>query len=212
MVSVHFTRKAKSMLFSFLLSMVHGLLKWFLERKVAEFERTNHYDMGYARTILEASPRALITLHRAGALGQYRGPLSPSAQCGVKLVAALHEDCGPCLQLGITLALHAGIAQETIVRVICGEPTGDADTDLVVNFSRSVLNKTSEESELRQRVLDRYGQDGLTAVAFSLTGTRMYPMLKAVLGHAQCYPVVNVGERAVRLHDPATFIPTAVLQ
>lgn len=200
------------MLFSFLLSMVHGLLKWFLKRKVAEFERTNHYDMGYARTILEANPGALITLHRAGALGQYRGPLSPSAQCGVKLVAALHEDCGPCLQLGVTLALHAGIAQETIVRVISGEPTGDADTDLVVNFSRAVLSKAPDEGELREQVLGRYGQDGLTAVAFSLTGTRMYPMLKAVLGHAHCYPVVKVGERSVRLHDPASLTATPVLQ
>lgn len=185
------------MLFSFLLSMADGVLKWFLGRKVAEFERANHYDMGYARAILDTNPHALVALHRAGGLAQYRGPLSASAQCGVKLVATLHEDCGPCLQLGITLGLRAGVSQDTIARVICGEPTGDADTDLVVNFARSVLSKGSEEPELRQHVLDRYGQDGLIAVAFSLTGTRMYPMLKAVLGYAQCYPAVQVGQRSV---------------
>jgi hypothetical protein len=189
------------MLFSFLLSIADVFLKWYLGRKVAEFERVNHYDMGYARTILSANPQALIALHRAAGLGQFRGPLSTSAQTAVKLVGTLHEDCGPCLQLGVTLGLRAGVPQDTIARVISGEPTGDQDTDLVVNFARAVLSKAPEEAELRQQVIDRYGQDGLTAVAFSLTGTRMYPMLKAVLGYAQCYPVVQVGQRSVRLHD-----------
>src|SRR5690606_2482141 len=187
------------MLLSFLLSISHTVLKWFLRRKVAEFERVNHYDMGYARAILDANPHAMIALHRAGALAQYRGPLSESARHGVKLVASLHEDCGPCLQLGVTMALAAGLPRETIVSVICREPTGDPDTDLVVNFARAVLSKSREETTLREAVVARFGQDGLTTVAFALTGTRMYPMLKAVLGYAECYPVVQVGAESIDL-------------
>lgn len=195
------------MLFSFLLNISHTVLKWFLRRKVAEFERDNHYDMSYARVILDANPRAMIALHRAGALAQYRGPLSESARNGVKLVAALHEDCGPCLQLGVTMALAAGVPRETIVSVICREPTRDPDTDLVVNFARAVLSKSAEEPTLREEVLRRFGQDGLTAVAFALTGTRMYPMLKAVLGYAECYPVVQVGADSIDLGAIAQLTP-----
>lgn len=188
------------MLYSFLFLISNSVLKWFLRRKVSEFERAYDYDMGYARQMLEANPSALIALHRVGALSAYRGPLSASAQAGVKLVAALHEDCGPCLQLGITMALRAGVPQATIVAVLCREPTGDADTDLVVTFARAVLQKRAEESDLREQVLARYGQDGVTAVAFSVTGTRMYPMIKAILGHAHCYPAVMVGKNSVQLH------------
>lgn len=188
------------MLFSFFLSISHTLLKWILRRKVAEFERANHYDMGYARAILEGNPQALLALHRAAGLARYRGPLGRTAHHAVKLVAALHEDCGPCLQLGVTLALHSGVDEAAIAHVICGESTGDPDADLVVALARAVLADDTDADALRQRVVDRFGQDGLTAVAFALTGTRMYPMLKAVLGYAQCYPAVTVGKEEIRLH------------
>lgn len=205
---LHTRRKvSRAMLFSFLLSISHTVLKWFLLRKVTEFERVNHYDMGYARQILEANPGALLALHRAGALAQYRGPLSNSARHGVKLVAALHEDCGPCLQLGVSMALAAGVPRETVVSVICREKTRDPDTDLVVDFARAVLSKSSAESALREQVVARFGQDGLTTVAFALTGTRMYPMLKAVLGYAQCYPVVTVGAESIDLRSAAPLTP-----
>jgi AhpD family alkylhydroperoxidase len=195
------------MLSSLLLSISHTILKWFLRRKVAQFERVNHYDMGYARSILEANPRAMLALHRAGALAQYRGPLSATARYGIKLVAALHEDCGPCLQLCVSMALAAGVPRETIASVICREPTRDPDTDLVVNFARAVLAKEVEETELRERVVARFGQDGLTTVAFALTGTRMYPMLKAVLGYAECYPIVTVGTESIDLRATAPLTP-----
>jgi len=160
------------MLLSFLLDISHTVLKWFLRRRIAEFERVNHYDMGYMRVMLDANPQAALALHRAGVLSRYRGPLSKSAHHGVKLVAALHEDCGPCLQLGVTMALAARMPREAIVSVLCREPTHDPDTDLVVNFARAVLSKSAEESELRERVVARFGQDGLTAVAFAGFGPR----------------------------------------
>lgn len=187
------------MLYSFFFSISHTLLEWVLRRKVAEFERVNHYDMGYARAILEGNPQALLTLHRAAGLARYRGPLGATAHHAVRLAAAMHEDCGPCLQLGITMALRAGVSESAIAHVICGEPTGDAEADLVVALARAVLADAPDAVDLRERVVDRFGQDGLTAVAFALTGSRMYPMLKAVLGYAQCYPVVTVGKDAISL-------------
>lgn len=196
------------MLFSFLADISHTTLTWFLRRKIAEFERVNHYDMGYARAILAANPRALLTLKRAGALSQYRGPLSDAARHGVKLVAALHEDCGPCIQLGVTMALAAGVPRETIVAVLCREPTHDPDTDLVVDFARAVVSESDAQVVLREQVVARFGTDGLTTVAFALVGTRMYPMLKAVLGYGQCYPVVTVGADSIDLRTLAPVTHT----
>lgn len=187
------------MLVSFLLSILNGVVKWLLVRKVAQFERDNHYDMTYARTILDANPAALLTLHRAGGMAQYRGPLSPSAHFGAKLVASLHDDCGPCLQLGVTMALRAGVSNDVVTHVLCNEPTGDQDVDLVVSFSKAVLSKSTNEGELREQVLQRFGRDGLTAIGLSIAGVRIYPMLKAVLGYAECYPAVRVGSRSVPL-------------
>lgn len=195
------------MLESFLLSMFPKALSWLLRRRLAEFERLYDCDMSYSRAMLEANPLSVLTVHRAGGLSRYRGPLSASAHHAVRIVADLHEDCGPCLQLAVTMALQAGVPKRTVVALICGDRTGEKDVDLVTDFARAVLAQEDAQAELRERVLARYGQDGLTAVAFALTGARMYPMLKAVLGYAQCYPAVSVGEQLVRL--PAAKPPIA---
>lgn len=71
--------------------------------------------------------------------------------------------------------------------------------DLVVSFSKAVLSKSTNEGELREQVLQRFGRDGLTAIGLSIAGVRIYPMLKAVLGYAECYPAVRVGSRSVPL-------------
>jgi hypothetical protein len=104
-----------------------------------------------------------------------------------------------CLQLGITLALRAGLPGTFIQAVVSRQTSGDADADLAVRFCRSVLEHGEDESTLREAVVQRFGQDGLTALAFSLVGTRMYPMLKAVLGHSVCYPAVTIDGQAVNL-------------
>ncbi len=180
------------------------MLKWLLRKRIDAFERTNNYDMAYARAMLEANPHALIRFSRAVELGQYRGPLPEPVWYAVKLVAAEHEDCGPCLQLGVTLAQRAGIADDLIARTIAHEATGNPDVDLVVGFCRSVLGRSDDEQALRERVVGRFGPDGLTAIAFTLNGTRLYPMLKAVLGYGMCYPSVQVGSKTVALHGTSS--------
>src|SRR5690606_24978223 len=177
------------------------MLKWLLRRRIDAFERANNYNMDYARAMLDGNPRALIRFSRAAERGQYRGPLPERVSYAVKLVAAEHEDCGPCLQLGVTLAQRAGIADDLIARTIAHEATGDPDVDLVVGFCRSVLARSDDEHTRRERVVERFGQDGLTAIAFTLNGTRLYPMLKAVLGYGMCYASVQVGSKTVALNS-----------
>jgi hypothetical protein len=187
------------MLFSFPASLFGSVQKWFVRRHVRAFERTYNYDMSYVHEILEGDPRAVLLVNRVGEMARYAGPLPRDVAHCIGLVGALHEDCGPCLQLGVTFAMRAKVPNDTIARVISGEATGNADIDLAVAFCRSVLAQAATEAALREQIVARFGQRGLTAIAFSLTGKRMYPMLKRVLGYAQCYPVVQVGERNVRI-------------
>lgn len=183
------------MIFTFLAP----IQKWFIRRHIRAFERANDYDMTYVHEILDSDPNAVLVLNRVGEMSHYAGPLPKDVSYAIGLVAAMHEDCGPCLQLGVTLAMKAHVPDDLIARVISGEDTGNADVDLAVQFCRAVLQHSPSESELRDKVVARFGHGGLTATAFSLTGTRMYPMLKRVLGHAHCYPAVRVGTRSVRL-------------
>ncbi len=168
------------------------------------FERANNYDMSYVHEMLESDPNAVLVFNRVGQMARYVGPLPRDVAHCIGLVATLHEDCGPCLQLGVTFAMRAQVPHELIARVISGEPTGNTDVDLAVAFCQAVLRQEPNEGELREKVVHRFGHSGLTAMAFSLTGKRMYPMIKRVLGYAHCYPVVQVGARSVRLATHAT--------
>lgn len=180
-------------------SFLASVQKWFIRRHVRAFERANDYDMTYVHEILDSDPNAVMILNRVSQMSHYAGPLPRDVAYAIGLVAAMHEDCGPCLQLGVTMAMKAHVPHETIARVISGEQTNNADVDLAVAFCQAVLRQAPNESDLREMVLAKFGRQGLTAMAFSLTGTRMYPMLKRVLGHAHCYPAVNVGNHRVKL-------------
>ena len=200
------------MLLSFVTSLLSPFQKWFLRRSVRAFERANNYDMAYVREMLESDPNAVQVFNRVGQIARYHGPLPRDVAHCIGLVATLHEDCGPCLQLGVTFAMRANVPHDTIARVISGELTNDADVDLAVAFSKAVLTRAPTETTLREQVVARFGQSGLTAMAFSLTGKRMYPMLKRVLGYAHCYPVVQVGERNVRLRSQSQQLHTSALK
>ncbi len=179
------------------------MLKWFLGRQLRKFERAYDYDMAYAHAMLEANPKSLFVLQRVGGMASYHGTLRPRAAHLAKLVGSIHEDCGPCVQLGVKLCQQAGIPDPMIEAVVRSEATNDPDVDLVIAYCRTVLADGPEQAALRDQLVARFGQDGLTAVAFVVTAGRTYPMLKKLLGHGVCALHVDVGGESVPLRRAA---------
>jgi hypothetical protein len=48
------------------------MLKWFLRRQIAAFERTWNYDASYIREMIDADPRAMMVFGKVQGLSQYR--------------------------------------------------------------------------------------------------------------------------------------------
>ena len=84
------------------------MLKWFLRRQIAAFERTWNYDASYIREMIDADPRAMMVFGKVQGLSQYRKDVPLAAYCAAGLVAVMAEDCGPCTQLGIDMAQREG--------------------------------------------------------------------------------------------------------
>jgi hypothetical protein len=72
------------------------MMKWFLRRWIAKFERTWNYDAGYLRDVLDADPRALMAFSKVAAIGNYHKDVPPAAYCAAGIVGTMSEDCGPC--------------------------------------------------------------------------------------------------------------------
>ncbi|HEY1880832.1 MAG TPA: hypothetical protein VGG68_12960 [Caulobacteraceae bacterium] len=174
------------------------MIRWFFSRQLNAFERTWNYDAGYAREVLEVDPMALIAFMMvSGVLGNRKGA-PPAARFAVSLVAVMAEDCGPCSQLGVDMAIAAGIDP----KVICAVAQRDyaampEDMVLAVRFAEASLAHSPAADEPREEIVRRWGRKGLVSLAMAMTAARMYPTAKYALGHGQaCMRLTFAGETA----------------
>jgi hypothetical protein len=177
------------------------MLKWFLRRQIAAFEREWNYDASYIREMINADPRAVMAFGKVQNLSRYRKDISLAAYCAAGLIAVMAEDCGPCTQLGIDMAQRAGVDPAVLRAVVARDyPAMPDEVALAVRFAEATLHHAPEADELRQEVLRRWGQRGLISLGFAMLSARMYPTLKYALGHGRaCTRLVIGGEaRPVR--------------
>jgi hypothetical protein len=85
------------------------MLRWFLQRQIAAFERTWNYDAGYIHEVIDVDPRAMLAFGKLQAISGYRKGVPPAAYFAAGIVAVMTEDCGPCTQLAIDMAQQAGV-------------------------------------------------------------------------------------------------------
>jgi hypothetical protein len=181
------------------------MLKWFLRRQIAAFERAWNYDASYMRDLVEADPWAMMAFGKVQGLSRYRKDVPLAPYCAAGLTAVMAEDCGPCTQLGIDMAQREGvdpaILQAIVARDLRAMP---GDVALAVRFTEATLRHAPEADDLREDVLRRWGQRGLVSLAFAMLSARMYPTLKYALGHGTAHdrrrshagtPRIDRGER-----------------
>jgi hypothetical protein len=97
------------------------MLAWLIKRRIDAFERVYGYDASYLRDMLAADVKAVMALWKVQGLARYRKGVPLEPLCAAGLVGALAEDCGPCTQLGITMAEREGVAADTLRAIVAGD-------------------------------------------------------------------------------------------
>jgi hypothetical protein len=179
------------------------MIKWFLRRQLAAFERTWNYDASYVREVLETDPRALIKIGKAAGMGRYRKDIPPAAHYAAGIVAVMAEDCGPCTQLGIDMAEREGIDPALLRAIVARDVTAmPYDVALAVRFTEATLRHAPEADDLRDEVVHQWGKRGLISLAFAMVAARLYPTLKYALGHGKSCTRLRIGgETRPVLHE-----------
>jgi hypothetical protein len=174
------------------------MIRWFFNRQLDAFEKKWGYDASYAREVLEVDPMALVAFMMvSGVLGSRRGA-PPAARFAASLVAVMAEDCGPCSQLGVDMAIAAGIDPK-VIRAVAQRDYASMPEDVViaVRFAEASLAHSLEADEPRDEIVRRWGQRGLVSLAMAMTAARMYPTAKYALGHGKaCMRLTFAGETA----------------
>jgi hypothetical protein len=174
------------------------MLKWLLRNRIDAFERKLGYDMSYARDMLEADPRAVLAFSGVRKMGAYRRDVPREAYWAAALTGTISEDCGPCSQLLVTLALADGVAPAVLTSVLAGDPAAMTEpVALAVRFARAVLAHAPLADELREQLVTRWGPRALVSLAFAIAGSRIYPTVKYALGHGKACQRLTVAGQVV---------------
>jgi alkylhydroperoxidase family enzyme len=177
------------------------MIRWLIERQLANFERRWHYPMDYARALLRASRAGFWRFARVMPLAAWRDGVPPAAWHAAKLVAVRAEDCGPCTQLVVDMARADGVADALLCAVLRDDDAQiralDADTALAAYFARCWTTGSPGLAEAREALRQRFGERGLASLALAMSGARLFPMIKSALGHGQACQRVQVGSEAM---------------
>ena len=171
------------------------MLRWILRKGLGKFEREWDYDASYMRDIIDASPRAAWLFSRVASLGQFRQDIPIDAWCAAGITAVRREDCGPCTQLGVTMAERAGVRPE-ILRAILAEDVDAMPPHVALawKFARATLAHDAAADRYREAILEQWGKRALVSLAFAMTAARLYPTVKYALGHGKaCTRIVVAG-------------------
>jgi hypothetical protein len=170
------------------------MIKWALRKAIGKFEREWNYDASYMRDMIDASPRAAWLFARVTALGRFRRDAPLDAWCAAGITAVRHEDCGPCTQLGVTMAERAGVNPAVLQAVLADDPDAmPPDVALAWRFTRATLAHDAIADIYREEIVRRWGQLGLISLTFAITAARIYPTAKYALGHGKACMRVVVG-------------------
>jgi hypothetical protein len=186
------------------------MLNWLLRRQIAAFERRYDYDMSYARDLLAADPRAVLAVARILPLSRYRRDVPADVYFAAKVAGTLAEDCGPCTQLVVAMALEAGVPAATLAALVSGQDALlDEPVRLAAQFARAVLAREPAADALREQLSRRFGGRGIVSLGFAITSARIYPTLKYALGHGVACQRIVVDGKPVRVLRQATSFPGA---
>lgn len=181
------------------------MMRWLLRRGIGVFERQWNYDASYLREIVEASPRAAWLFMRATRLGNWRRDVPLDALVAAGITAVRSEDCGPCTQLGTTMAERQGVRPE-VLRAILKDDVDAMPDDVALawRFTKAVLAHDPAADDYRAVILERWGSRALVSLAFAMTTARMYPTVKYAMGHGQACTRIVVGGAPVPMASSTT--------
>jgi hypothetical protein len=167
---------------------------WIARRTLRAFAKRYGYEVSYLEMLLNESPSAFFKFAPLMKASAHREVAPVEASCAAKITGGLAEDCGPCTQLVVDMALEAGMAKDQIEAVLRRDPRVMNDTTrLAFRFADAVVRRAAEEDEFRDAVRAQWGQKGVIDLTLALQMGRMFPMIKAGLGYARECRRVTVG-------------------
>ncbi|HMP02048.1 MAG TPA: hypothetical protein PKD86_12410 [Gemmatales bacterium] len=169
------------------------MLHWLIERRLTKLEKQLGVPLDYLRHILKTSTRAFFKFLKITPLASYRRACPADAIHVARLVAVLHEDCGPCVQIGVNAARQDGVKAEVLKAVLARQPESlPAPLPDVYHFAAAVVTNSADLDDRREAVRDQLGEEALVELAMGIASCRFFPVTKRALGFARSCARVQI--------------------
>ena len=174
------------------------MFRAFLKRSIRRFGHRYDYDVGYMEHFIDVDPGAFYKFSKVLGISAHRSGIPKEPWFAAKIRTALSEDCGPCTQLTVNMALEAGIASDHIQAIVCRDLAAlPPETVLAVRFTELVLAHDPAADDLRDEIVARWGENALISLALVISSSRIYPTLKYALGYGKACARIDVGRQSV---------------
>jgi hypothetical protein len=158
---------------------------WIARRMLRAAARRYGYDVTYLEMMLKESPSAFFKLAALNKAAAHRELVPIEASFAAKISGAMAEDCGPCTQLIVNMALEAGMPHDQIEAVLRRDPMAMSEaTVLAFRFAEAIIRRSANGDEYRDAVRAQWGAKGVIDLTMALQVGRIVPMVKAALGYA----------------------------
>jgi hypothetical protein len=180
------------------------MLKQILHRQVAGLERTFGYDASYLHEVIDISVSAFFKFALFQAMSAHRQNVPRDAWYAARIAAALSEDCGPCTQLVVDMAVRDGMPPQAVSALLRGDlDRAGKDAEFGFRYGLAVAKNTEDASALSEKAAALYGKQALVSLAFAVACSRVYPTLKRGLGHGVACTRIKIANETIILKQAA---------
>ena len=161
------------------------MIRWLIRKRLDAAEKHLGVPIDYVRHILDVSLGAFLKFAKVMPLAEYRKALPVAPGHVARIVTLMQEDCGTCVQIGVNIAKKDGVDARILQAVLAGNPEAlPEDLADVYRFTEAVVTASGEEDGLRERMRQRFGEEGLIELALAIAVCRVFPTTKRALGYA----------------------------
>lgn len=180
------------------------MIRSLLHSRIRRLERSFGYDATYLHEVLDVSLPAFLKFALFQVMASHREQVPIDAAFAARIAATLSEDCGPCTQIVVDMALHSGMESQKIAALIRGDiEKAGADAALGFRFGNAVACNTADAPSISKEVERRFGKRALVSMSYAVACSRVYPALKRGLGHAAACTKIQVLDDSIIIRQAA---------
>lgn len=177
------------------------MTRFLFNKMLVSMQDQYDYDVSYMQTMLQTDMKAFLKFMGFQIMSAHKGDLPSDVLFSARLRAILWDDCGPCTQLVVNMALEAKVSHHIIEGIIANRLEGlSDDVILAVRFTELTLAHNPEVDDLRDEVSHRWGKPGLITLALNISASRVYPTLKYALGYGKACSRIQVEGQSLTPH------------